>query len=87
MNPSNVPAATAHRRRIRSVSQHSLVKIGRNVSLLLDAANEAENNAVRGEIEFLQLNLKNCGALAHQIEVLSKRLRQLIATAEKGARP
>jgi hypothetical protein len=58
-----------------------LVAIGRDVSLLLDAKNESENNVERGEMHLLRLNLKGCFDLARRIQRRRKRARRLLRKA------
>ena len=82
---SRTPALMANRRPIPA----PLAKLQRDIGLLLDASDEARNNATRGESEFLRVNLKAVFELAEQIRRRrkGKRMRQLLSTTtEKGAR-
>ena len=65
-----------------------VARLLRDVPLLLDASDEAENNTRRGEAAFLSANLRSCTALARQIDrrVKGKRLRRLLAKMERGGR-
>ena len=61
-----------------------VAQIGREVSKLLDAHNEAENNVQRGETHFLEVNLTACFDLAKSIQAHRKEARRLLAKIKGG---
>lgn len=61
-----------------------LGKIGRDTSRLLDAQDEARNNAERGEADFLRHNLRACFDLAKRIQGHRKEARRFLAQSKGG---
>ena len=62
-----------------------LGKISRDTSQLLDAQDEARNNAERGEAEFLRVNMKACFDRARRIQSHRKKACRFLAQ-QKGGR-